>query len=457
LLAGYRYSYRSHNPHDEFDPWETEGSHNSEQLCRPALDEFEGRRMIAGDPYQNPGTYVMKIETTVERVHPSMFSESYRQRSPPRYEHRRSYGVVNNQRHGPSIPSNDRPPVVEEFFNKIQNEVSQPSGFSAPRVPHQLRIPVSAGYYGTTGNQPPVVEEFSNKIQNEVSKPSGYGAPRAPYQVKIPVSAGYYGTTGNTQDSDHEKERHKPVTNTMKGEETDCGDLKAGKILKPPVTTEGVYGARPGHPTGPVLPSHHLSSERERTSQPPSTIMAGHWERRVPNMELSKPMNDIDTAMEYLKKVLDPSSVNTITDEVPDPGHYKGDKIPKLPVATEGGTAVRPGHPTESILPNNYTSSERGERTIQPLSMTTTGGRERRGHVMGLEPMNETGKIMEFSKEAVKPSLGSKVPQKDSILETIDSKEARRRYGNAKSSPEQNYTTTIDSREAARRYKGEFV
>ncbi|XP_030534952.1 uncharacterized protein LOC115744016 isoform X2 [Rhodamnia argentea] len=373
-MAGYGY-YRSQSPYGGFDPWKAEWSCNSEQLCRPALDESEGRRVIAGDPFQSPGTYVMKVETTVERVHPSMFSEYYRQCSPPRYEHRPRYGGVNNRPHGPLIPSNDRPPVVEEFFNNIQNEVSQrPSGFGAPRAPHQLRIPVSAGSYGTT----------------------------------------------NAGDSEHETERRKLIANTIKDE-----DRKADKILKPPVTTEGGNWPRPGYPAGSVLPSRPISSEREQTVPPPSMIMTGHRDRRGPSMELSKPINDIGTAMEYLKKVAVPSSVNTIKDEDPDHGYLKGDKIPKPP---EGGPAARSGNPTRSMLPNYYTSSERGERTVQPPSRTITGGWERRSHDVGLEPMNETGKTMEYSKEAVKPPPVNTVPKRDSNPETIDSREAARRY-----------------------------
>ncbi|XP_056168195.1 uncharacterized protein LOC115685922 [Syzygium oleosum] len=316
-MAGYGNRCRSNNPYDGFDPWKAERSHDSEQLRCSALDESEGRRMIAVDPYQNPGTYVMKTETTVESVHPSMFSESYRQCSPPRYNHHPSYGVV-HKLHGPSIPSNDRPPVVEELLL--------------------------------------LAEELFN-IQNEVSRPSGFGATRAPYQLRIPVSSCYYGTTGSDGDSDQEKQKHKPTTKTIKDK-----DREADKILKPPVTTEGDNRPRRGHPTGSMLPSHHISPERERTIQPPSLIM--------------------------------------------------------------------------------------------------TGRREGRGHDMGLDPMNEIGKTMEYSKEAAKPSLGSAVPKRDSIPETIDSKEARRRYGNVKSSPEMNptvYTTTINSREAARKYGGEFV
>ncbi|KAK3418457.1 hypothetical protein EUGRSUZ_H04413 [Eucalyptus grandis] len=409
-MANYGYSYRSQRPYDGFDPWKAERSYyNSEQLCYPPLEECE-ERMIAVDPYQNPGTYVMKVKTTVERVHPPMFSEFYGQCSPPWYEHRPSRVVVNNKLHGPSIPSNDWPPLVEEFFNEIQNEVSQPSGF---------------------------------------------GAPRGLCTLRIPISAGSCGTTGNAGDSDHEKERRKLITNTFKDE-----DLKDERIQRPPVTTEGGYGPRLGHPAGSVLPSHHISSERQRTVQPSSMTMTGHRDRRGPNLELSKPEDDVGMAKEYLKTVADPSCVNTIEDEAPDRSHFRGDKIPKPRVATNGGPAARPGNPTASMLPNHDISSKRGERTSQPPSMTTTGGWERRGPDTGLQPMNETGKTMEYSKEAVKPPSVSTVPKRESIPKTIDSKEAGRRYGNANPSPEPyatGYTSTIDSREAARRYNGQFV
>ncbi|KAI3408236.1 uncharacterized protein J3R85_020410 [Psidium guajava] len=404
-MAGYGYSYGSQSPYDGFDPWKGERSRNSEELCRPALDESEGRRVITGGPYQYPGTYVMKVETTVERVHPAMLSEHYRQCSPPRYDHRPCYGEVNNKLHGPSIPSND------------QNEVSQPSGLGAPWGTYQHRIPVSAGYSGST-----------------------------PYKLRIPVSGGYYGTTGNAGDSDHEKER--PITNTIKEE-----DLEVDKILKPPATVEGVHWPRPGYPSGFVLPSHPISYEREPTIQLPSVNTTGRPERRGPNMELSKPINDIGTAMEYLKKAADPSCVNTIKDEAPNHSHFKGHKIPKPPVATEGGPPARPGHPTGSPPPNYYIPSKRGERTM-------TGGWERRGHDMGPELMNETGKAVEYPKEAVRPPPVGTVPKRDSNPETIDSNEARRRYGNLNPAPEQHktgYASTIDSREAVRRYNGQFV
>ncbi|XP_058083922.1 uncharacterized protein LOC131231666 isoform X1 [Magnolia sinica] len=51
-------------------------------------------------------------------------------------------------------------------------------------------------------------------------------------------------------------------------------------------------------------------------------------------------------------------------------------------------------------------------------------------------------------------------PTRETVLETIDSREASRRYGNSTASPQtiqEIYSTTIDSREAARKYSGSFV
>ncbi|KAL7234936.1 hypothetical protein ACSBR1_018413 [Camellia fascicularis] len=91
------------------------------------------------------------------------------------------------------------------------------------------------------------------------------------------------------------------------------------------------------------------------------------------------------------------------------------------------------------------------------------------------EPTNDIGKAVEILKEAAKARpvpasapaapqprmtvLASKVPKSDTYKETIDSREAQRRYGkpNQPSRPFQageTYTGTIDSIEAARKFNG---
>ncbi|KAL3728170.1 hypothetical protein ACJRO7_032857 [Eucalyptus globulus] len=236
-MAGYGYPYRIYHHYDGFNPQKTGRSHYSEQPCGPAFDDVEGRRFIAGDLCRNTGTYVMKIETTVQRP-------------------------------------------------------SQPSGFSTPWTPYQLRLPVPARY----------------------------------------------------NDSDHEKERHKLVTNTIKDEERDRGDLKADKILKPLVTTEASNGAMPVHPTGSMLPSHHNS-----------------WERHGPSMELSPPMNHIGTGSSFC-------------------GHGWLQNFITLKVTAKGNFILN-GIDRRWFCSWAWPSNRREDHS-------------RRGHDMGLEPMNEIGKKM---------------------------------------------------------------
>ncbi|KAJ4719583.1 Nodulation-signaling pathway protein isoform 1 [Melia azedarach] len=86
-------------------------------------------------------------------------------------------------------------------------------------------------------------------------------------------------------------------------------------------------------------------------------------------------------------------------------------------------------------------------------------------------PTNDIGAAVEFLKEVAKPSSVTTSPhtrftvpittgqKKDGYGETIDSREASKRYGNFPPSfqSEEPYTKTIDSREAARKYKGAAV
>lgn len=78
-------------------------------------------------------------------------------------------------------------------------------------------------------------------------------------------------------------------------------------------------------------------------------------------MGLSPPMNDIGTAMRYLKKAVDPSSINTIKDELRDCGYLKGDKIFETTRGHSRWSVARPGHLTGSMLPNYYLVRERRE------------------------------------------------------------------------------------------------
>ena len=86
-------------------------------------------------------------------------------------------------------------------------------------------------------------------------------------------------------------------------------------------------------------------------------------------------------------------------------------------------------------------------------------------------PTNDINTAVRYLQEGARPTSVTTAPQsrvtvpittgprRDDYGQTIDSREAARRYGNLGSSPvpEERYTGTIDSREAARKYRGTTV
>ncbi|XVF57311.1 hypothetical protein PTKIN_Ptkin06aG0195100 [Pterospermum kingtungense] len=70
------------------------------------------------------------------------------------------------------------------------------------------------------------------------------------------------------------------------------------------------------------------------------------------------------------------------------------------------------------------------------------------------QPTSDINMAMQYLTQAAKPS-----PTRNTYPDTIDSREAQRRYGGLSVSPRpvDNYTRTIDSREAARKYGGTAV
>lgn len=70
------------------------------------------------------------------------------------------------------------------------------------------------------------------------------------------------------------------------------------------------------------------------------------------------------------------------------------------------------------------------------------------------QPTSDINTAMQYLTEAAKP-----LPKRNTYSETIDSREAQRRYGglNVASRPRDKYAGTIDSREAARKYGGATV
>ncbi|KAL5770752.1 hypothetical protein ACOSP7_014906 [Xanthoceras sorbifolium] len=136
-------------------------------------------------------------------------------------------------------------------------------------------------------------------------------------------------------------------------------------------------------------------------------------------------------------------SGNTIRND-PSHGYYrKNDSTMEPTINTSGGWA-RPNRSSWASPPNSSLS----------------------------KPTNDIGTAMEMLKEAARPTSVTTAPhsrftvpvstgptKRDDYDDTIDSKEAARRYANFNrlSRPADTYTTTIDSREAVRRYNGAMM
>ncbi|OMO98924.1 hypothetical protein COLO4_13630 [Corchorus olitorius] len=399
-MATYGYSYRGYTTYGGVTP---QTSYSSDHVSQPAAEGWRKPVISYSTPNGNTESYVRTTEI-VEHV-PLVIG--YKHSSPVRVEVKEYYGDGEGKWNRPSSPEKWRRPSSPEKWHrpsspagKWNNKPSSPEKWhrpssptgkwnNKPSSPEKWRKPSSPVRYraeekwvrpsSPVHDRPHEVEEFITKVQTEASRPNNnrFGPVSATQWRQTPNS--HHVNTGHgDQNNDYlsNKEWQKPSGNTIRSENYDDGWAKPS------------YGAAWSKPQG----------DRDR---------------------LSKPINDINTAVEYMKEAVKPSGVVT----------YK------------------PSHGTWS---------------------TPQGGN------LG-NPTSDINTAVEFLKEVVKPSSGitshqpyrysipvtSTGPKRDSYPEIIDSKEAARRYGNynfAATRPmDNNYTTTIDSREAARKYGGTTV
>ncbi|KAK8261724.1 hypothetical protein V6Z12_D13G208000 [Gossypium hirsutum] len=121
---------------------------------------------------------------------------------------------------------------------------------------------------------------------------------------------------------------------------------------------------------------------------------------------------------------------------------------------------------TQASRPNKFGPLSATYWRQTPATTTTTvggpwnnqshGGGWSKGHEANLsQPTSNINTAVEYLKEAVKPPA----PRYDGYPNTIDSREAERKYGDLAvgTPPIGSYGRTIDSREAARKYRGTAV
>jgi hypothetical protein len=182
----------------------------------------------------------------------------------------------------------------------------------------------------------------------------------------------------------------------------------------------------------PLVSATHWRNTPSSTGQGSGGGEYANYNNNNSNSQLSRPITEIGKAVEILKDGVKPSSI-----------------AKAAPQSTGQGYGATTGYGGEYANYNNNSNNQ--------LS----------------RPINEIGKTLEMLKDGVKPSSIATAavqswsplaattipPKRDGYNETIDSREAAKRYGNLVRPFQtgENYTGTIDSREAARRYGGAAV
>ncbi|KAA8545003.1 hypothetical protein F0562_019780 [Nyssa sinensis] len=434
-MSGYGYVSRGNTEARTYD-WNIPsygGSSYFDHVCRPVIIDSEGRKMpIVSYTPSNSQNYVTRTRV-VEHVHTPVVVTEYEYSSPTKVESLQDYGIANTGWGRPSSPVYEHPQKVEEFITKVQTEVSRPARTGL----NWHNTPSSTGYNGTTG-----YGEYGNLSNSDWNKPSGN-------TIRDESSDDYYRRNEILKE---------PTVIKKEGWERQS---PKGWVSRPPYDTPlnkptndigNLSNSDWNKPGGNTIRDESSDAyyQRNEILKEPTVIKKEGWERQSPkgwvtrptyDNPLSKPTNGIGN---FSNSDWNKPSGSTIPNESSD-DYYRRNDILKEPtvIKKEGwerqspkGWVTRPTYDT-------------------PLS----------------KPTNDIGAAVEYLKEAAKslslspaappaapqsrltsPAV-STVPKRDT--ETIDSKEAARRYGNfnIESRPirEEKYTETINSKEAARK------
>ncbi|CAK9143094.1 unnamed protein product [Ilex paraguariensis] len=367
-MAGYGYQrggYTTRNGWDtRTDDWSQKnysGNANSDHVHHPVIVDAQGRERPISE------SYATQTEKIIECVQVPVVTE-YKYISPTEVESFKNYRVENDRWQWPKST-----PVVQDRPQKVEVHVQTPAPteytYSSP-----TKVEPFKEYRVNNNNKllgrPQKVEEFVTKIQTDVSQPTRPDSSPT-YWRDTPNSIGYNGNAG-------------------------YGGYKNFNNREKP---DDYYCSRNDTFTDPNL------NNRDGQDRPDSK----GWAMQPPSPPLSKPTNDIGTAVEFLK-----GAITTLTQ--PRFG-IPVSAMPKKDPYTET-IGVEYPHP---------------QKAVKPATVTFT---------------------------APPPSI---VPQKEPYGDIIDSREATRRYGNSNNSSampykrEESYTGVIDSREAVKRYGGTYV
>ena len=430
-MAGSGYAYRGYSTYSGVPPSSDEWSKTSyasdtdQYLCQPVIVDAEERKlaiMLATPNYIAQG-YVTKVQAVVEHPVPLVIGPKvgkdyrYKHRSPPMDE-----------------PVKDNGFKVEPWKDHV----------------YKNSFPTKAEPMKDSGYKVEPVKDY--KYKTEPVKGYGYKPePMRDYGYTAEPVKDYGYTAEPVKDYGYKVEPTKDYGN------------KAEPIKDYGYKTEPIrdyrYKTEPMKEYGKVKPMNDYKYANDKWHRPSSPIH-------------DRPQEVVDY------------NENCGSKRFQDGRHYNNYSLnasTNIPKEPSSDCSVKPpeNHPRREI---NDDYLRKNENAMEP-TMINTGGWVRPNRATWSTPppshhdatlsksTSDLGTDVENLKEGLKPlsvsgpprfsvqPMSKTVPKKDAYTETINSREAARRYSNSTYLPpaEDNYTKTIDSREAARKYGGAII
>ncbi|KAL7204781.1 hypothetical protein ACSBR2_017817 [Camellia fascicularis] len=427
---------------------------------------------------------------------PQVMVTEYGYSSPTEVEPRNNYGVTNDKWHRPSSSVHDRPQVglrdssptkvqpVQDYYGVSNDKWRRPS---SPIRDHPQVMATKYGY-----NSPTKVEPLNNYgvANDKWRRPSspvdqyGYSSPTKVEPVKD------YGVTNDKwrrpSSPVHEYGYHSPT----KIEPTKDYGVANNKWQRhsSPVHEYGYSSptkVEPGKDYGvtndkwrrPSSPVHEYGYNSPKKVEP--------MDYRVTNDNWHRPSSPVQDRPQKVEEFI--TSIQTEVGRPTRSGLLRAPNWCNNTPNSKIGQVGNIGYDDYTNYNDNDDWNKPNVNTIRDESLAdpfiaNRDARERpsRNGTWLSGPTNDIGKAVEILKEAVKPLSVtgtaqptptpqprmtvpvSTIPKSDTYTETIDSREAERRYRKLDQSSrpfqkEENYTGTINSREAALKYKGAIL
>ncbi|EEF49724.1 conserved hypothetical protein [Ricinus communis] len=267
-MAEYDFPYTDSSVYNASGPddWSST-SYILDHVCRPVIIDAEGRKrpIVSYGPQQNSDIYVTRTETIVKEHFLSPFASEHKHTP---YTSPEGYGYAEERWQKPSGPVNSRLEKTDESHTRVQTEASKPR-FDPFSQANWRKTTTSPGFSGNTGGQS---SEFNDLSNHDWQKSGG---------------------------------------NAYQNDNFDDYFSKHSSAMEPSMVTHGGWG-RPNHNTRNAY--RETVGIRESTPTEPAMITHGRWVRpspktwaSPPDYILSKPTNDINTAVGIMKEAAKPS------------------------------------------------------------------------------------------------------------------------------------------------------